>query len=327
MVKTFTIEQYGEFQVETKVTFLKRNEIENIVARIYGGRSEAIDERLKLEQQHMKLSKVDDKTTHIVDFVKYNEQQTTLLQIQHFATLKVMLVNSPVDIDELDTPDIDIIYTEYEKVLQESVHTPTIEDSGRYQKLLQEFSNVNFRKKKIELSEELSEMYSEIFLPENQWRHHYNISLTDPRYLEADRETICKDLLLIQLRAFYEKYEMRNPVRKRGSAQNEITTEEDLQKEFEDVAKRIKNNRNNYVSEEEVEAYMAEKVAKEFEYKLMGLGLDEETLQELYRAKMATKHNPEIREQYQHFLQVNEKELEAKAAYIKSLRQKDKVED
>lgn len=324
MVKKFKVEKYGEFEVETKITFPKRNEIENIVARIYGGRAELTSERLKLEQQGMKLKEVKDVTQHVFDFVAYHEEQRKLNMAYKYATLKALVVSGPIEMQWLETDEeIDEVYTAYEKVAEEQ---PTEKD--RYQKLLKEFGEMNFKKKKIELTDNLSDVYSEIFRPEHQWRHHYNYSLADPRYLEADQETIAQDLLYIQFRNIYENFELKNPIRRKGDSVDKITTEEDLYAEFESVAKRVKFNRNNYVSEEEIEEIMRERIANEMEYRLIGnrVGeLDDDVAQAVVRSKMSYRFHGEIREIYDKFVKEHEKELKEEISALKELRQKEKI--
>ena len=146
MTKKFLLEKYGEFEVETKITYLLRNEIENTVAKIYGGRTELTEHRLELEQKTAKLKEVKDVTQHALDFFALNADQARLENAYKYATLKAVVVKAPIEIKWLETAEeIDELYEAYERCLKED------KPSTRYQELLKEFNELSFKKKKIEL--------------------------------------------------------------------------------------------------------------------------------------------------------------------------------
>lgn len=134
-----------------------------------------------------------------------------------------------------------------------------------------EYNGLDIHAKKLELSEELSWLYQESYAVKNLWREHYNYSLTDPRYLDADEATIYQDFLLIRVKELGTSGIFR--LQKKTDTNYNIKTEEDLIKAMEKDCENIRMNKNNYVTPEYLKEYEEEKERLWKEYsnqKLLG---------------------------------------------------------
>ncbi len=139
--------------------------------------------------------------------------------------------------------------------------------------LIREFNALDLHSQKgIELSEELSWVYEQAWSIKNLWREHFNYSLTDPRYLDADEATIYNDYLLFSSRNLSRSGLFTQ--RKKDTINYNIKTEEDLIKAIEKDCENIRNNKNNYVTPEFLQEYEDEKTRLLNEYynekKVMG---------------------------------------------------------
>lgn len=131
--------------------------------------------------------------------------------------------------------------------------------------LIKEFNNLDIHNSKgIELSEELSWMYEQVWSIKNIWRAHFGYSLTDPRYLDADEATIYQDYMLFSLKNLATSGLFTQ--RKKDSVNHSIETEEDLIKAIEKDCENIKMNKNNYVTPEWLKEYEEEKERLKQEY-------------------------------------------------------------
>ena len=138
-------------------------------------------------------------------------------------------------------------------------------------KLIKEFNALDFHSNKLELSEELSWIYQQSYTIKNLWRDHYNYSMTDPRYLDADEATIYMDFLQFSMKALGSSGIFK--LRDKKSLNYGIKTEEDLIKAMTKDCENIRMNKNNYVTPEYLKEYEEEKERLWKEYsqqKLMG---------------------------------------------------------
>lgn len=124
-------------------------------------------------------------------------------------------------------------------------------------KLVGEFTTIDFNAQKIELSDELSWVYEQAYTIKNVWREHYNYSLTDPRYLEADEATIYQDYLTFATKQLSAGGVFK--VQKKTDLNYDVQTAEDLEKAIIKDCENIRMNRDNYVDEKFLKEYEEEK--------------------------------------------------------------------
>lgn len=132
--------------------------------------------------------------------------------------------------------------------------------------LIKEFNTLDVHSQKLELSEELSWIYQQSYSIKNLWREHYNYSLTDPRYLDADEATIYHDFLMFSVKGLGSSGLFKLADKK--SVNYSIKTEEDLIKAMTKDCENIRTNKNNYVTPEYLKEYEEEKERLWEEYKL-----------------------------------------------------------
>lgn len=148
-------------------------------------------------------------------------------------------------------------------------------------KLIKEFNSLDLHSQQgLEFSEELSWLYEQSWSIKNLWREHFNYSLTDPRYLDADEATIYQDYLLFSSRNLARSGLFTQ--RKKGTVNYNIKTEEDLIKAIEKDCENIRMNKNNYVTPEFIEEYNQEKerLWKEYENEKKVMRKTDEQVQE-----------------------------------------------
>lgn len=118
MTEKFTLEKFGEFEFRTKITFLDSEQIENIVAKNFGGRVELTTVKMKLDELRSKLDKVT--LDNLIDLGEYNDHKARLNRHYKHATLKVILTKTPsgFNLNYLDLEELDLLYSAYEVALK-----------------------------------------------------------------------------------------------------------------------------------------------------------------------------------------------------------------
>lgn len=120
MTEKFIVEGFGEFEFQKKITFLNREEIENTVAKLIGGRIELTTIKIKLDELQRKLDKEENLFNSLMDLGVYNDTKLRLNNFYQFATLKVLLTKTPPDfnVNHLDEKELNTIYSAYEVALK-----------------------------------------------------------------------------------------------------------------------------------------------------------------------------------------------------------------
>jgi len=122
---------------------------------------------------------------------------------------------------------------------------------------VKEFNKIDIHGKTIEFSDELSWYYEQAYEIKNIWRAHYNYSLTDPRYLEADEATIYADYLMFSTKKLASCGLFAQ--RKKEDKNSNIKTEADLIKAIEKDCNNIRMNKENYATPEFIQECEDEK--------------------------------------------------------------------
>ena len=115
-------------------------------------------------------------------------------------------------------------------------------------RLAKEFNALDIHSNKIELSEELSWLYEQAYSYKSLWREHYNYSMTDPRFLEADEATIYADFLQFSIKALGTGGLFK--LRKKSDPNYNIKTAADLEAAILKDCENIRMNPDNYVTPE-----------------------------------------------------------------------------
>ena len=160
----------------------------------------------------------------------------------------------------------------------------------KMQGLVSELHKIDFTSYNITLSDELSQLYEESRSIISSWRRRYGYSLTDPRFLDARPSVIFKDYLLEKLYELSEHFD--------ETKEMPIITEQELIEDVQKELKAMKENKNNYATPEDYDAYWQEKEELREKYQTYRQLMGDEAIKEMVRKKYAeqhiTQHNKEV---------------------------------
>jgi len=165
---------------------------------------------------------------------------------------------------------------------------------GRASKLIEELHAINFDSTNIELSDDLSEKYTEAKSIVNGWREHYKIPSTDERYLNATISDIYEDYLTIKLRELKEFFDERIPKESQSNSPKGSITPEELDRLIEEDVNAIKMCKENYAEDYEIEAWEREK-ENALSQQRFGSQLSSEEIKRIAEIKINEAHQSRLK--------------------------------
>ena len=116
----FSVEGIGEFEVYAEPTIREEQQIENLVADIYGGRERYNETRLQIEELSEKLEdvkEIDDSNKH--EFILLVSSKNSLEKLHKLANLKILGIKLPIDVERLTEKKFKSVERAYEVSLNE----------------------------------------------------------------------------------------------------------------------------------------------------------------------------------------------------------------